>query len=276
MKSPSEYRSPQSRSCDACLTAAESACCQRCGVWTGRLGHSAEPRLYCAECLPGVKAANRLRGRRALGERLRHRTSVVCPACAKRVPRTFEFFAVCTYGEDGLPMKWDPYCRSCRRAYLRLLYRARPDMRERARARARVQAAKRRARMAVDPAYAEQVRAQRRRWAREEREREREAPSSNGVTGPEIPAGELARAILQLAHWEPGTNGDAEPGVLQDVCGRADVAERTVFRWRTSPGAVVRASLADRVMVNLDLLWWQVWPQGSPGHEEARRAFGDG
>jgi len=84
---------------------------------------------------------------------------------------------------------------------------------------------------------------------------------------PRLPVGPLAEVIRRLVRREE-LAGNPEP--FECVCRLADVEPRTAFAWLTGERRVMQFDVAERVLVALGLLWFDVWGEDDP---VARRAF---
>ena len=82
-----------------------------------------------------------------------------------------------------------------------------------------------------------------------------------------LPALPLAIAIRQIARREVWCNpyGFFQPNALDDrfaiVCIRGGVPDRSVRAWENGERAMVQVRLAEKVLTNLGLHWWEVWPE---------------
>lgn len=75
-----------------------------------------------------------------------------------------------------------------------------------------------------------------------------------------MPALQLALAIDGAAAREAGpVDENNHGGRLAAVCLRCELNERTVWAWRTGERPRVELAVADRVLVALELLWWDIW-----------------
>lgn len=73
-----------------------------------------------------------------------------------------------------------------------------------------------------------------------------------------VPAAPLAAAVTRFIAL---SDQDTE-----DVCKRAGIDDRVLRSWRNSEYGNARFDVADRVLVGLDFLWWEVYdPQRFPG-----------
>ena len=73
--------------------------------------------------------------------------------------------------------------------------------------------------------------------------------------GPELPVAPLAALLDRMI--ERGTDS----GVL---CDRLGISDRTLRAWRVGDRRSVRLDLADRILLELGLLWFDVWTPDDP------------
>jgi hypothetical protein len=84
----------------------------------------------------------------------------------------------------------------------------------------------------------------------------REEPRNREVTH-RLPAAPLAAVLARFVARE-GVDEERGGGVGR-VCDRAGIPDRTYFAWRTGEREHVNFDVADRVLTNLGLMWWDVW-----------------
>lgn len=197
------------------------------------------------------------------GPRRRHR---VCKPCS--VERTRR------YRQDVMA---DPKAAARHRAYnARMMREWRAKNPEKARAARRRHMARVRRSPAKWEAYLERQRInyrlraeregrtvseERARWVLASRRRKRGRPAQLENRTGRVHAAPLAVAIYRAA---------LEEGVSPDlVCARFDVPPRTLYRWAhggeavDGSAALAQHAIADRVLVGLGLLWWEVYDPAS-------------
>lgn len=144
-------------------------------------------------------------------------------------------------------------CIPCARAYQRDKYHRDESRRQKALANAKRQRERETARRQRDPAFDAEYRARRSRGnarQKEKRENGHEPPSREGrALGPELPARPLAAVIDRIV----------ADGAEEDVCGLLGINARSLRRWRSGERRVVRLEIADRVLTEAGLLWFDVW-----------------
>lgn len=245
---------------------AAKAACRACGG-PAPFGVNARPRLYCddAACQERKRADLREAAKRA---RLANpKTHHVCPVCAKRKPWTTENFPVKSRNADGTPAALEAYCRSCKATDQRLRYQADPERRRRAVERAAARRERIMARAAVDPEFDAERRRRYREWEREYRARgRRNAGQATPVEqhdkegGARLPASPLIAIVtreirkLEMCGYE---------APIDVVASRVGVEVRTIGRWLTGEIREINLNVADRALIGLGLLWWEVWEPGA-------------
>lgn len=94
---------------------------------------------------------------------------------------------------------------------------------------------------------------------------------------PSLPGRPLAEAILRQARREEHeTQFAALNGIgrMNTVCKRVGISERNVRRWMSGTQDGVTFDRADYILIQLGLLWFDVWTDDDPeGHAIARWAF---
>lgn len=170
---------------------------------------------------------------------LRTKTCVRC-----RETKTWgEFFAHVRW-DDGTVRRPRSLCKVCDRERRRLNQR-------------RV-----RAEIAKDPDQLEAYKQRQREYNATYRRRAGKAYRSGGELPTPVellPSAPLAAAIVQVAAEEAqGDHGHDRR--LITVCERAGVSDRTMRFWRSGVRTEVEFAVADRALLALDLLWWEVWP----------------
>lgn len=88
-----------------------------------------------------------------------------------------------------------------------------------------------------------------------------------------LPAAPLAAALERIVAKEGAGQVDNDPGASARVavCARAGIHERQLFAWRTGEARQVHIDTADRVLVGLELNWFDVWD--GEHYEAAARVF---
>lgn len=206
------------------------------------------PRKTCSdECFRKVQLSN-LRS----PQRQPLPATRVCSQCKKRKPLDADHF----YRRKGY--NFQHICKLCSAALQRDRYKTIPHEREMAAARARRQKERRKKRRAEDPAYdAECRRRERERNRRYYDKTHRTEPLAEVVeierfAGPELPAPPLLEAIHTYAKRNGLTKEDAADHVGTNL--------RRINDWERKGGrAVVRESLADKILLALHLNWYEVW-----------------
>lgn len=256
-KPADEFKGPYAKRCKACIREVHNATCKACG---GPAGVTAQQvpraRTYCSrpECI--AQAGRDARARRKPAPK---RSTRRCPCCAQVKPLTAEHWSPVKRGEDGSVEKWYSWCKPCTTAIHRERYHSDPEYRRRhavhsARVHERV-----RERMRTDAEFAEQTRQAWRERTKRYRERLRQAdeqPEGEVVRmsqagGERIPSAPLVAAIDREVE-----RSDRPVGV---VCESIGVNERRVTAWRSGEYKLVALDLVDRVLIGLDLLWWEVY-----------------
>lgn len=241
------------RRCNDCWAQIRNARCVRCDEPAG-VSTSGKPREFCEPCRRANLVEVRLaRGRKPLPS---HRE---CPVCARRKPLTEEHFSIDERDPDGKPIAFHRYCRSCKAAEQRDRYHNDPQFRQQTLERNARQRAKTRQRAAADPDFAQRRREYHREHSRRFRERRRQQPepfrSDDG--GGMLPVEPLADAIRrELEHLTERDFCDAPLEVVAAICGTTD---RTIRAWLASERIEVRLNIADRALIGLNLLWFEVW-----------------
>jgi hypothetical protein len=263
-KWPAEFETIYAKRCMECRDALALSKCQNCG---GPTGADRNPRKYCMapECQE-AKALNRARlGGQRRSARIAGLKTKRCPACGKSKPRTLEHFTISERHVDGTVKRLMGLCRPCKRAYDAALYAINDDVREAARARNRGRYARAKERMQVDPEFAERMRAQGRERSRRYKERRRQQrdvgtfrATENAKdagwsgNGPPMPAGPLMAALDEYKRVE-GLTDDA-------LAARIGTTPRRLYEWRL-PGSTTRMSLVDAALVEMDMLWFDIYPE---------------
>lgn len=91
----------------------------------------------------------------------------------------------------------------------------------------------------------------------------KEAPHIEREDGGHVPAAPLAAALMAEIRTREGTSNGLTMGF---VCEEAGIVSRTLYAWRVGERRFARFDVADRVLIGLDALWWDVYdPQAYPG-----------
>lgn len=257
-----EYPSPQARRCTACLREAAEA--SKCGVCRKPLPLDAkgQPRKTCgeAECVRKRLARSGRKGARVKTQRARQRKRRRCTHCGVLKAKTTENFSPASRDrQTGEVSRLSHVCKPCAAALKRDRYRSDPQAREKALARARERRERILDRIASDEEFAVSWIERRRGYERDRQARQKLAPSEpERVTlkgGPRLPGPPLARAVVREAERR-GVDLD----VLAEVIGTHG---RRVRAWQA--GENVELVAADAALVELDVLWWDVWdPEEHP------------
>jgi hypothetical protein len=79
----------------------------------------------------------------------------------------------------------------------------------------------------------------------------------------ELPALPLGRVLMELAEQEERIRSiagyEGSTGAKADTYSRAQANERRVRGWRSGENTTVSVDIVDRVLIGLDLLWWEVF-----------------
>src|ERR1044072_1872763 len=107
----------QAKRCSRCVVLMASHPCKNCGGPAGETANS-KPRIYCEkpECVQARRVETMAHARKVQLQRMAQRRSKVCPSCGNRMLKTLENFGAYKRAPDGTVLKWDPYCRPCRKA----------------------------------------------------------------------------------------------------------------------------------------------------------------
>ena len=280
------------RLCDECEPVAAPKPCRKCGEVKPKM----RGRTMCDDCAEAERwrAQKRRRGKRAMqrkpcrgcgrpkGDGQRR---IYCDACRadRQAPRTCR-----TCGVNPITTPRAKQCDTCRalapqrkREYVRA-YKARkraedPTYADRVREwerRSRQKAAARRKR---DKQAADRLRERRRLSYRLRRERR------DGIHVDKIrytPARSMpqsrSRVLLPVAPLlgaiEARAEREGEPA-FTFATRSVGVEERQWTRWKSGESRSVLASDADRVLIALDLLWFDVWAPEDDGYGAARAAW---
>lgn len=278
-KDRAQFVGSSGKRCTECRDKSAAARCVHCGGPSGyRKGHPYQPRTYCTA--PACARARAIAGGKASKPAPPPRLKR-CPNCHGNFPRTEEFWSAARRNPDGTIKTLNGYCKACDRAIQRDRYWSNEAFRQRRIARSANRLRLENERRAVDPEFDAQIRAKLADKARRRRVRDKpKVPKTRQPAGPEIPVGPLLQfvdGVVKREGLEFGTNAphSANQTRQEVVCERLGVDPRRLSAWRSGEAATTRADLADRVMTNAGAFWWEVWPEGSDGHEAARAAFGD-
>lgn len=242
--------------------------CHKCGT--------TEPkrpgRRLCDECQEIETAATKARARarltlkRAPCERCGKpkgpgRQIRLCPACRaeRAAPRMCRWCNAVPVGKGCRS------CEACKRENTRATKRRRWE---------RVLEA----RQSWTPEQWEEHREVQRRWRRNTANKVVQLPRGKQT----IPARPLADAIARRAQVEAAGNlwddlpqhpRDYNDSRLEVVCGRAGISSRNLREWRSGARVRCQFEVADRALTRLGLAWWEVWPEGTDGHDDAAALF---
>jgi hypothetical protein len=276
---------PYGKRCNDCIAAVlASSKCNICGRVAG-LTTSGRPRKICdrPECQYQARVNASQKGHAKLRAKQGRRVSKICPACGVRKPLTSDHWSPATYHKDGSVRKWDGYCRSCKRAEVRDRYHSDKNVRAKALARAAKQRAAEWERRRSDPEYDALIRERRRQRSAKRRAEAAMRPRLIRLPGvdakmPRVPVGPLIAAIDAYvnAHAPQFAGQVAKTDDTHaTLCERIGVSDRTIRAWRSGGRTHANLDSADRLMIELDLLWWEVFDERWPADvvEEARQAF---
>jgi hypothetical protein len=229
-----------------------------------------------------------------------------CPSCLTTLPLQNEFYGTDPSNNISLPFQRvcrscqaasRTRARATRpekhRARARELYHWRMQNDPRFKAARKLQEQQR---LAKDPGAVDRRRAQRRAWAAKRaldgkrRVADREGdridnvlrrirqgkpqggrrlnPMANEVAGyvaaPPLAAAIEAEVVRRRPHWV--ATGDNEDSVRKDLVAEIGITSRTLYAWKNGERHLARFDVADRVVVTLDLLWFDVYdPDRFPG-----------
>jgi hypothetical protein len=283
LKPWSSFGDIKANRCEACRRQREKSPCRICGEPAGTtLRHG--PRKTCSR--PACRSAWMSRQRRKAAARQMKKAAALktarCPCCGKTKRLAREFFSPNNLKPDG-SIRWDSYCKMCRKAIAAERHRSIPEQRERTLAAQRRRRLKVRARRDADPAFDAQERRKRSEWDRQcrarraQREEQDLEPSVSYPGGPEVPAGPLAAFVDREAnHRQRSLNGHA-PEVdvtIEHVCVELGIASRMVREWRR-PNALARMDVLDRICTNAGVLWFDIFDAARfpAEHAVAARVF---
>lgn len=77
-----------------------------------------------------------------------------------------------------------------------------------------------------------------------------------------LPAAPL---VVVIEEWR----GDRPEPIVEQL----GISDRNLRAWRDGERDSVQFDVADRILVGIDLLWWEVWKEDEPGHERAAELF---
>lgn len=251
-----EFKNIYTKRCDICVEEVRQGKCRSCGGPAGLTARE-EARVYCEkpECLRACELHSAAMSARVRVRRARAAKTKVCPVCGLRKPRTHEYF---------VPKRRDPktgeieafhaWCRPCVNAVRRDRYATDLEFRRQFAKRDEKRRARVRQRRAVDPEYDRRYREHRAELSRvyvaKRKQGESQPLGSPSIVGRELPGPPLAAAIDA---WI------AKEGIDDHTAGeRIGVADRRFREWRI--GGKTRMSIADKCLVEMELLWWEVWP----------------
>lgn len=181
------------------------------------------------------------------------RVSVTDPALALRTKRCVRCHETKPWGDFFAQQRWDDgtmrrprsLCKHCDRERRRLNQR------------------KVRAQIAEDPARMAEYRRKEREYnatyRRKKGKKARLHIIDIGAASEVVPVAPLVSAILaKESRMNPDRHGhDRSLLVLLERC---SLHERVFRRWRSGEATSTSIDRADRVLIGLDLLWWDVWP----------------
>lgn len=258
----SEYAYGVAKRCLSCQKRLARAKCKNCGDLV-ELTTRRRPKKFCAK--PECQKARWLYCGGISGKkrsaRCRARKTQTCSACGVAKPRTTEFFTPIVRDRDtGEVSRFHPWCRKCFNATRREQQKTDEAHRLQRAAERRARYERQRQMFAEDreayEAFRERRReierayAARRRAKRRNSEHAESRPAPTSGHGPNIPARPLMAVI---ASWQ-------ERERLDDLTAaeRLGVSDRRMREWRKD-GAWTRLEIADKCLIALDLLWWEVW-----------------
>lgn len=180
-----------------------------------------------------------------------------CPRCTNSYPRTPAYWYVSKRDAEGHPVSLDGYCKTCRKARTREVYRDDPHYRQRTIDRAAEQRRVMMARRQADPQYDAEMRARKAAHSREQRRWRREHPVEGSVASSGWSSEPMdARPIVAAMETFALARGES----LEATFGPS--LARSARRWR-SESRFASASVVDRALVLMDVLWWEVYdPRG--------------
>lgn len=230
-----------------------------------------------------------------------------CGHCRRWLECDVENFSPRGRTPSGYVSRWDGWCRPCRRENRRRYYANTPALQRKVQRRAkeqrmradqgwlerrravnreymrkrRVEApeklAEQRARyiekLRQDPKRYEEFLAARRMeyHLRQERKGRKKIDGGHATGGPELPIGPLLavveRYLQRVDHW----NGDDDAEIV--ALERIGLDPRSLYGWRKGERKAVRFDVVDRVLVRLDLNWFDVYEKPVNGHAEDPEAW---
>lgn len=253
-RNPDSFVGRHARLCHDCrLVRMDDSWCRQCGCPLP-LAKTGEPRR-CCNTNPCQRSL--IRTTRPYAHLGRYATGPKeCPRCHQTYPRTTEYWYRQAQRKDGT-WSLDGYCKQCRKAKTRQVYQTNEGYRQQTLARAAAQRKRIAERRAVDPEFDREYRARVAAWGREERKFRRERDTSAVVPSGGFSADLVdARpvAVAMVAH------AVAMDSTIEVVFGPA--LSRARRRWR-SENMRASSALVDRVLLVMDLLWWDIYdPQG--------------
>ena len=263
VKPRAEYESPRARRCAACTEAARSASvCGVCGV-SLPLKAKGQPQRECAAqaCRDETRRRAVAAAHAARRAAYAARTELACSWCETVKPWDDDHYSP-RQRINGVTTKRDTVCKPCQAAIVRDRYHADPERRRQNLARARARQKEIARRMDADPEYAEQVREQRREWARSARARQDAEPVRFDPGAAVLPGRPLGEFVTLRAQTTPGG--------MDALAARLQVSHKTVAAWRAGERDVA-VGIADAALVALDVLWFDVWDPDK--HPEAAAVF---
>ncbi|PTL55782.1 hypothetical protein [Paraconexibacter algicola] len=268
VKAAEEFATSQSKRCDACIDEIRSRRCRNCGRAAGTTARG-NARDYChrAPCVAARNAANTAAYHEQQRTERAARTTRRCPVCDTEKPLTAEHWNAIYVDAHGATRTWQPYCRPCTRGEQRARYHGDPARRAYALERARQQREEAKARRAVDPEYDAHLRRIKREASARARERARERADqaeSSEIAGRDmrdmLPAYALAVAFDA---WVAAQQHDSRDVAfsIEETARELGTSARSVTGWRNGERDLVQFDLADRLLLAIDRLWWEVWTE---------------